>query len=205
MLLLCVIASLVAIRRIVAIATPATKGPQQLLELDRRFSQEASLTLAHIIPGLLFVLLLPFQFARSFRQRHLTLHRWMGRFLVALGLIIGITALALGRHPVGGSLESAAVYFYDGFFMVALAIAFIRARRREIASHREWMIRANAILLGIATTRPVMGLFFATSPLTGLAPQQFFGIAFWIGFTLTYLAGEAWIRHTRGLPEAYAI
>ena len=56
------------------------------------------------------------------------------------------------------------------------------------------MLRAIAILLGIATTRPVMGVFFATSRLTHLTPQQFFGIAFWIGFSINTLAMELWLR-----------
>jgi hypothetical protein len=56
------------------------------------------------------------------------------------------------------------------------------------------MLRAIAILLGIATTRPVMGIFFATAPLTHLAPSQFFGIAFWIGFSLNTLVIELWLR-----------
>ncbi len=51
-----------------------------------------------------------------------------------------------------------------------------------------WMLRAVAILLGIATTRPVMGVFFATSRLTHLEPAQFFGIAFWIGFSINTIA-----------------
>lgn len=197
MIVLCVIASIAVVRRLTVLTAPPQKGPPQLVNLDRQFSDEARLTAAHIIPGLLFVILLPFQFSRSFRNRHLTAHRWIGRILLALGLVIGITAFAMSRHPVGGALENSAIYFYDSFFLFSLIRAFIHARNREIALHREWMIRANSILLGIATTRPVMGVFFATSPLTGLTPHQFFGIAFWIGFSLTYLAGEAWIRHTR--------
>jgi hypothetical protein len=59
------------------------------------------------------------------------------------------------------------------------------------------MIRAIGIALGVATTRPIMGIFFATSRLTGLGPWEFFGTAFWIGFTLTYIATEAWIRSRR--------
>jgi hypothetical protein len=47
---------------------------------------------------------------------------------------------------------------------------------------------------GIATTRPVMGIFFATESVTHLRPQQFFGTAFWIGFTATYIVGEAYLR-----------
>ncbi|MGA8311144.1 MAG: hypothetical protein WB755_14015 [Terriglobales bacterium] len=56
------------------------------------------------------------------------------------------------------------------------------------------MIRAIVILLGIATTRPVMGIFFATSRLTHLQPSQFFGIAFWIGFSINTLLVEVWLR-----------
>jgi hypothetical protein len=59
------------------------------------------------------------------------------------------------------------------------------------------MLRAIAILLGVATTRPVMGVFFATSRLTHLSPQQFFGIAFWIGWSLNTVVMELWLR-TRG-------
>lgn len=57
--------------------------------------------------------------------------------------------------------------------------------RGEMARYREWMMWAVSVLLGIASTRPVMGVFFATSRLTHLEPQQFFGIAFWIGFGVT--------------------
>jgi uncharacterized membrane protein YsdA (DUF1294 family) len=62
------------------------------------------------------------------------------------------------------------------------------------------MVRAVAILLGIATTRPVMGVFFATARVTHLTPHQFFGVAFWIGFSINTLVIELWLRH-RG-PEA---
>ena len=67
-------------------------------------------------------------------------------------------------------------------------------RSPEWAAHRVWSLRAIAVLLGIATTRPVMGVFFATQRITHLRPDQFFGIAFWIGFTTTYLAGEWYLR-----------
>jgi len=42
-----------------------------------------------------------------------------------------------------------------------------------------------------------MGLFFGTSRLAGLTPEQFFGLAMWLGFVSTYLAGEVWITYTR--------
>jgi hypothetical protein len=48
-----------------------------------------------------------------------------------------------------------------------------------------------------------MGVFFATSWLTHLEPAQFFGVAFWIGFSINTIAIELWLR-SRGdrLPVA---
>jgi hypothetical protein len=37
-------------------------------------------------------------------------------------------------------------------------------------------------------------MFFAFRRLT---PHEFFGIAFWLGFTTTFLVGEWWIDYTR--------
>ncbi len=59
------------------------------------------------------------------------------------------------------------------------------------------MTRAVGILLGIATTRPVMGVFFATSPITHLTPNQFFGIAFWAGFSINAAVIELWLHSKR--------
>lgn len=204
MLLLCVIAAAAVIRRITALASPPSNVPVQLAGLDQAFASKKVLTLTHIIPGLAFVILVPFQLSRSWRNRHLRAHRWMGRIVIVLGLIIGISAFAMSSNPIGGTIEASATVFFDLFFLFALAKAYLHIRRREIALHREWIIRAMSIALGIATVRPVMGAFFATSRLTGLSPQQFFGIAFWIGFSVTYVLGELWIRYTRGRsrPEA---
>jgi hypothetical protein len=53
--------------------------------------------------------------------------------------------------------------------------------------------------LGVATTRPIMAVFFATPRLTELTPQQFFGPAMWLGFVSSYIAGEAWINYNRAI------
>jgi hypothetical protein len=42
-----------------------------------------------------------------------------------------------------------------------------------------------------------MGVFFATSRLTHLEPRQFFGWAFWIGFSINTLVVELWLRSRR--------
>jgi hypothetical protein len=97
-------------------------------------------------------------------------------------------------YAVGGWLERSAVLFFNTLFVVSLSQALLSLRRADVHAKQRWTLRAVAILLGIATTRPVMGVFFATARLTHLTPQQFFGIAFWIGFSLNTIVMELWLR-----------
>jgi uncharacterized membrane protein len=202
MIVLCVIGGAVAIRRMVALAYPPQNPPAQFAGLDEAFAEKRVLTLIHIVPALLLVTLVPFQFSRSFRNRHLRVHRWIGRTVMMLGLVIGISALPMVRHPVGGALEVSSILFFDALFLLSLTKAYLNIRRGRAALHREWMIRAMSVALGVATVRPIMGIFFATSRLTGMTPHDFFGIAFWIGFSLTCVVGEVWIRYTRRVLPA---
>src|SRR5579864_36231 len=63
--------------------------------LDAGFARHRALTLVHILPGALFLVLASLQFVPGIREKHLNVHRWMGRILVVLGLIIGSTALIM--------------------------------------------------------------------------------------------------------------
>jgi uncharacterized membrane protein len=165
---------------------------------DDLFARHPILTLIHIVPGLVFMILGPLQFSSTIRARHPRWHRWSGRVFVVCAVVIGISALVMsfGMPAIGGVNQAAATTLFALFFLVALGKAFWHIRRREIALHREWMIRAFAIGLAVATIRPIVGVFFATSRFSGLTPHEFFGTAFWIGFVLHLMAAEAWIRAT---------
>lgn len=197
LLALCTIGAAAVVVRLVALATASTDGPAMRVALNEHFQGKTGMTLLHIIPCLLFVLLLPLQFVSSLRQRRPQLHRWNGRVVMSLGIILGASALWLSAHPIGGISETTATSFFGCFFLFSLGKAWWHIRHRRTELHREWVTRMTAIALGVATTRPIMGVFFATASLTGLTPQQFFGPAMWLGLTTTYVAGEAWINYTR--------
>jgi len=188
-------------RRIAFIATlnapaPMTKSNSPVP--DAGFAAHPLLTLIHIIPGLLFMLLAPLQFVKRLRQGYPKVHRFIGYIVLTSGLIIGSTALVMGFiMAIGGIIETLAVTVFGIAFLFSLAKAYLHIIRREISLHREWMIRVLAIGLAVSTTRPIMGIFFATSRLTGLTVYQFFGIAFWIAFILHVTVAEIWIRRTR--------
>lgn len=197
LILLCLIGAAAATRRIVALASAPVASASPTAGLDREFAAKAQLTLLHIVPSLLFVLLVPLQFVSRLRWRYPRVHRWTGRVIVVLGAVLGLSALRLSAHPVGGLVEASATTLFGVSFLFCLGKAWLHIRNCRVELHREWAIRMTAIALGVATTRPVMAVFFATSRLTGLTPQEFFGPAMWIGFVSTYLAGEAWIRRSR--------
>jgi uncharacterized membrane protein len=211
---LALIGTAVALRRIVNLVPIVLHGYRpphpagnpvaaQFSALDDLFAHYPILTLIHIVPGLMFMLLGPLQFSATIRARHLRWHRWSGRVFVACGFVIGISALIMsfGMPAIGGVNQAAATTLFGSYFLLALSRAFWLIRRREIALHREWMIRAFSIGLAVATIRPIIGIFFATSRLSGLTPREFFGIAFWIGFVLHLIAAEVWIHVTQPRPQ----
>ena len=190
------IAVAVVIRRVFALAArPRSSAAPQLAALDAFFASHEALTLAHIIPALAFVLIAPFVVF----QRNTA---WAERLIYPLGAVVGITAYAMSGNAIGGWTERSAVLFFNTLFLYSLVRAYRYRGQAEQQQARIWLLRAIAVLLGIATTRPVMGVFFATSPLTHLTPQQFFGIAFWIGFSINTVVFELWIRSPSRRREA---
>jgi hypothetical protein len=193
-----VIGVAVVLRRVFALARPSISGPPELAGLDQVFATHASLTLAHILPAMLFVLIIPFYFFGSTKTAARA-----RRLIFPIGATVGITAYAMSVYSVGGWVERSAVLVFNTLFLVSLTRAYLYTRRGEAIQERRWLLRAVVILLGVATTRPVMGVFFATARLTHLVPAQFFGIAFWIGFSLNTAVVELWLRRNSTSPLAH--
>lgn len=154
----------------------------------------------HVAPGLIYLFAAPLQLSARFRRKHLALHRRLGRVLVVSGLMAGVFALLVGlTHPFDGVVEASATAVFGAWFLAALVIAFVAARRRDIATHRRWMIRAFAAGIGIASIRFWVGILGAAQKaITGAdgSPplQGSYGLAFWLGFASTVLVGEWWLR-----------
>ena len=195
-LILVAIGLLAVVRRSYVLLVPSpSRGLGPAAALDTSFARHRALTLVHIIPASLFISLAPLQFLPAIRRRNIWWHRWSGRVLLILGTIIGVAALVMSyTMAIGGVNETAATTLFGILFLVFLGLGFRSVRQHRIADHREWMIRAFGVALGVATTRPIVGAFFAGGK---LSPREFFGTAFWLGFTLTLLAAEAWIHYSR--------
>lgn len=160
----------------------------------------------HIGPGLVYLLGAPLQLSRRFRARHYTVHRRLGRVLLACALLGATFALLFGIPLAwGGAGESVATVVFGCWFIACLVLAFRAIRRDDVPQHRRWMIRAFAVGVGIGTIRIWVGIFEGieqamSGGTTPTAPDPtMFAIAFWLAFTMHVAIGEWWLRRTPAL------
>lgn len=180
----------------VTVAEPLYGGyaREQLPILSRHPISEA----AHRVGGALLLLLGAAQLLPRLRARP-ALHRFTGRVFLALSLLAVASAIWMAAaYPFAIGERAPTLVF--GALLVAFAVkGFVHARRREIAAHREWMIRCYAVGLGIGTLRLMVALLVN---LTSLETRQVFVPAMWAGFSVTLIVAEIWIRRTRSRRAA---
>lgn len=190
--------------RVQAMASMGVVDPQaaqriaDVDQMERKFARHRGTVLWHVIPGGLFLLFAPLQFVRRIRQRHIALHRWSGRVLLLLALVSFVPAMYFGFiEPAGGRAESFVIGVFGALFLVALTRAWLAIRRKEIQRHREWMIRAFAVALGISMVRLYAAPLDMLLTTRDLSSGAIFVISLWCGFGTTSLLAEYWILHTR--------
>jgi Predicted membrane protein (DUF2306) len=163
------------------------------------FIKFPTITALHVVLGGFYLALAPFQFVKRIRSRHLGYHRWAGRVLVAIGLVVGAAGVFMAMViPAAGWPERVVVGSFGLLFLVALGKGFLYVRAGRVALHREWMIRAFAIALAIATTRLIFisGMLIVGMPTDGQVATLVI-VSFTVAFVVHALLAEAWIRATR--------
>src|SRR4029077_8433426 len=120
----------VATRRTIVLLKPGAMSARNnpAAELDKSFADRRALTLAHIAPGMLFMVLGPLQFVRGLRSKYPQVHRWCGRIFLTASAVVGVSGLTLAYgKTIGGVDEKAAITLFGSFFLVALAKALWHA------------------------------------------------------------------------------
>lgn len=179
---------------------------EELHQFDSRFAADPLMTMLHIVPGGIFLVLAPLQFSSRIRNRHIQFHRWSGRILILAAFVSALAGLYFGLlMPYGGLGEATAITLFGVLLMVFVSLGFVAIRRRQVARHREWMIRAFSIAIGISTVRLVSAVLDIALTPAGLAPQDLFALSLWTGWAITLGAGELWIRYTRPRSRSLAL
>jgi uncharacterized membrane protein len=162
-------------------AIPLTAGTLRLIQLsggpavipvDHRFAGFPLPLVVHIVGATTYALVGILQFVPRFRRRHLTWHRRAGRVLAVAGLLVTVSALWMTlfyeAQPGTGALLHVLRLAFASAMGTCLALGLTAVRRRDIAAHRAWMIRAYAIGVAAGTqafTEGIGGAIFGTGVL----------------------------------------
>src|ERR1051325_11415643 len=111
----------------------------------------------HGIAGAIALLLAPFQFFSRLRQRHLRLHRVMGRLYVCCVALAAPAAIPIAVILGPPSLVMAAVLQSIGWLLTT-ALALYCVRTGNIQQHREWMIRSYPIAMVFVFARAILAI-----------------------------------------------
>ena len=163
------------------------------------FIKHSIITSLHIVPGTIYLVLAPFQFLPLIRNKWMGIHRWVGRLIFVLALLVGTTAFFMAIViPFSGLIESLTVGFFAILFLLAIVKGLVNVRAKNIVLHREWMIRAFALGIAIATSRIIfLPIFFSIVSPTLEQVKTLFIVCFVFAFTVHIAFAEFWIRRTR--------
>ena len=109
--------------------------------------------------------------------------------------------------PIAGWIERGYISVFGALFLVALVKGLVHIRAGRVALHREWMIRAFAIGLAVATQRVIfIPALLAVADPTDAPVAMLSAVSFLAAFVVHISVAEAWIRLTRrsGVPVARA-
>ncbi len=116
----------------------------------------------HIMSASVYSILGAFQFSAGFRRRRPGWHRVAGRLLVVLGLVVALSALWLTaftpRFEGSGQLYQVFRLLFGSAMVLSIVLGFVAIRRRDVARHRAWMIRAYAIALAAGAQVFTLGI-----------------------------------------------
>jgi hypothetical protein len=166
--------------------------------VDSRFAENRATTYVHVLLGAGYLLFGLLQFSNGIRLRWLAYHRWAGRALVIVGIVMALAGMYFGlAMPIGGRAEAFVIGLVGVLFLFAIVRGFIAIRRRDRETHRIWMMRAFGIGLGITTVRIVAGPLDVIMTPLGYSTPTIFVVSLWAGWGLTALGTEWWLSRTR--------
>lgn len=151
-------------------------GGPQLLPANPRIDAVPAPVIVHIIAAALYALFGAFQFSARLRRHRPNWHRRSGRMLVGAGLLVALSGLWMTLFYTGapgGDLLWAVRLLVGSAMAASIVLGFTAIRRRDIAAHRAWMIRAYALAVAVGTQAFTQGigegLFGTSDPSTALS------------------------------------
>lgn len=148
----------------------------------------------HIIFGMVALAIGPSQFIPKLRSKHRSMHRVMGKGYVLFCMMSGVAGLYIAQHATGGWITRIGFSGLAITWLYTTFMAFLQARRRNIASHQIWMFRSYAVTFAAVTLRLYLGPMMAFGVDFDLA-YKIVSFACWIPNLI--IVESTWIRNLK--------
>jgi uncharacterized membrane protein len=175
-------------------------GGPQLLPTNPRVNASPVPLVLHVAAAAVYAVVGAFQFPARLRRGHRAWHRRAGRVLIGAGLVVagsGIWMTLFYPGAPGGELLWTVRLVVGSAMAASIVLGFTAIRRRDIAVHRAWMIRAYALAVAAGTQAFTQGigegLFGTTDLSTGLSVSS--------GWVINAVVAE-WVIRRPGVRRA---
>jgi hypothetical protein len=174
----------------------AALAGKEYLQLLDAFDRNPLLIRTHVGLGVLFTVLVGFQFWRKFRNQNLQRHRIIGYATMACLILLPVTAVACTFvYPFAGPAGVPPNVIWLVAIVTCVVLAWKAIRRHDVVSHEAWVTRATAMTVGISLTRAYEPLLVH---LFHMVPHVAFAVTFWLGQGEGLAVAEIWLRRPGG-------
>jgi uncharacterized membrane protein len=147
---------------------PPNVGP----EIAINFNANKTIFLGHVVGSLIALLVGPWQFLSSIRNKWPALHRTIGKIYIAGVAVGGVSGFVVAWTSVAGPIATAGFALLAVLWLVFTALALQKAMSGQFEAHRTWMIRSFALTAAAITLRmglpiaPALGYSFMAGYIT---------------------------------------
>jgi uncharacterized membrane protein len=151
----------------------------------------------HISAMFVALALGPFQFLRSFRNRHLKLHRLTGKAYITGAMIGAVGGIYMSFYSIADAWSGVGFALLGIGVLITTGRAYFLIREGNVQEHREWMTRSFALILAAVTLRIYVPVLEGAS----MSEYNAFAIVGWASWLPNIIVAELLIRNQRGRRE----
>ena len=145
----------------------------------------------HIILGGVALLIGWSQFSKKWRQKHIKLHRTIGKTYIIAVLLSGVAGLYIAFYATGGLETKLGFGLLAVLWLITTVLAYTSIKKKDIISHQKWMIRSYALCFAAVTLRlwmPILPAIF------NLKFSESYAIISWLCWVPNLIFAEILIR-----------
>lgn len=152
---------------------------------------------SHVFGSALALAIGPLQFWTRLRTTHLTLHRWLGRTYLGVGVLVGgVSGLYMALHAFGALVAQLAFACLAVIWLYTGARAYLSIRAGDVATHRAWMVRNFSLTLAAVTLR----IYLPAAMVAGIEFEVAYPVIAWLCWVPNLVAAELLFNKTHNPP-----